>query len=160
MRVDTARFGTIDVVEDQIFSFPMGMLGFAKYKRYIVLDHSENSPFKWLQSVEDGALAFIITDPIFFKADYHIELRRGEISIIEPSSEEELVLSVIMTIPESPQDMSANLMAPLIFNMSNRMAMQHVLTNSNYPVKYFPLRQPQGMTPAPNAGEPKPLSLR
>ena len=120
MRVDTARFGTIDAAEEQIFSFPMGMLGFAKYKRYIVLDHSENSPFKWLQSIDDGALAFIITDPVFFKADYHIELRRGEISIIEPSAEEDLVLSVIMTIPESPQDMSANLMAPLIFNMSNR----------------------------------------
>ena len=36
--------------------------------------------------------------------------------------------------------MSANLMAPLIFNMENRKAMQYVLTNQKYPVKYFVLK--------------------
>ena len=143
MRVETVRFGVLDVEESQIFNFPMGMLGFAKYKKFVVLDHSENSPFKWLQSLEDGSLAFIITDPIFFRSDYHIDVRRGEISIIEPGAEEDLVVSVIMTIPERPQDMSANLMAPLIFNMENRFGMQYVLTNSKYPVKYFPLREPE-----------------
>ena len=160
MHVETSRFGTIDVAEEQIFTFPMGMLGFAKYKKYVVLDHGENSPFKWLQSLDDGGLAFIITDPVFFRADYHIELRRGEISIIEPDLEEDLIVSVIMTIPEQPQDMSANLMAPLIFNMANRLGMQHVLTKSEYPVKYFPLREPQNMQPSNDAVEPKALSLR
>ena len=52
-----------------------------------------------------------------------------------------MVVSVIMTIPDNPQDMSANLLAPLIFNMANRHGMQYVLTNSNYPVKYFALRE-------------------
>jgi flagellar assembly factor FliW len=155
MRVETVRFGTIDVADEQIFTFPMGMLGFAKYKKFVVLDHGENSPFKWLQSLDDGGLAFIITDPVFFRADYHIELRRGEISIIEPDCEEDLIVSVIMTIPEQPQDMSANLMAPLLFNMANRLGMQHVLTKSNYPVKYFPLREPQNMTLLDDAAEPK-----
>ena len=57
MRVETVRFGVLDVEESQIFNFPIGMLGFAKYKLYIVLDHSENSPFKWLQSIDDETLA-------------------------------------------------------------------------------------------------------
>ena len=141
MKIDTSRFGSIDIEEEQIFTFPMGILGFAKCKRFVVIDHTEESPFKWLQSLDEGGLAFIITDPLFFRPDYHVKLRRSELSMLGSFVEDDLVVSVIMTIPENPQEMSANLMAPVIFNMSNRHGMQHVLTNSDYPVKYFALRK-------------------
>ena len=65
MKIETSRFGTVEITEEQIFTFPMGLLGFAKYKQFVVIDHTEESPFKWLQSVEEGSLAFIITDPLF-----------------------------------------------------------------------------------------------
>ena len=125
MQVETSRFGTIEVDESQVFTFPMGLLGFAKLKRYIVIDHTEDSPFKWLQSVDEGSLAFIITDPTFFLPRYHIKVRRTELAMLDMQNEDDLVVSVIMTIPENPQDMSANLLAPLVFNMDNRKAMQH-----------------------------------
>ena len=64
MQIETTRFGTIDVAEEQLFHFPMGLLGFSSQKRYVVLDHAPDSPLKWLQSVDDGSLAFIITDPL------------------------------------------------------------------------------------------------
>ena len=161
MKIDTSRFGTIEIQEDQVFTFPMGILGFAKCKRFVVIDHTEESPFKWLQSLDEGGLAFIITDPLFFRPDYHIKLRRSELAMLEPVVEEDLVVSVIMTIPENPQDMSANLMAPVVFNMGNRQGMQHVLTNSDYPVKYFALRKREqdavAAQPAPE--NPKAISL-
>ncbi len=141
MKIETARFGTLEIPEEGIFTFPMGMLGFARHKRFVVVDHSDDSPFKWMQSVDDGDLAFIITDPLFFRGDFYLELRRAELSVIEPGSSEELVVSVIMTVPENPQDMSANLLAPLIFNTVNRKAMQYVLTDHRYPVKYFVMRE-------------------
>jgi flagellar assembly factor FliW len=141
MKIETSRFGSVEIEEEQIFTFPMGILGFARCKQFVVIDHTEDSPFKWLQSLDEGGLAFIITDPLFFRADYHIKMRRTELSMLEPISEDDLVVSVIMTIPENPQDMSANLMAPVIFNMANRVGMQHVLTKSQYPVKYYALRK-------------------
>tara|TARA_B100001250_G_C19314612_1_gene577740 strand:+ start:82 stop:570 length:489 start_codon:yes stop_codon:yes gene_type:complete len=141
MKIETSRFGELEIDEEQIFTFPMGILGFARCKEFVVIDHTEDSPFKWLQSLEEGGLAFIITDPLFFRPDYHIKLRRSELAMLEPVTEDDLVVSVIMTIPENPQDMSANLMAPVIFNMTNRTGIQHVLTNSQYPVKYFALRK-------------------
>jgi len=154
MLVNSTRFGELDADENAIFTFPMGLLGFGKLRRFIVLDHREDSPFKWLQSVEDPDLAFIITDPLYFKRDFHIAVRRQEVGVIEPENEEDLVVSVIMTVPADPQQMSANLLAPLIFNMSNRKAMQYVLTDSRYPVKYFVLQgSPGGFSeppPGPN----------
>ncbi len=163
MRVETARFGTLTVTEDQVFVFPMGLLGFARHKRFVILDHSDDSPFKWMQCVDDGDLAFIVTDPLFFRSDYHLEVRRSELSVISPVSADELVVSVIMTVPSDPQEMSANLLAPLIFNMSNRMAMQYVLTDHRYPVRYFVMREADsgGGLPAPDQERPqRSISLR
>ena len=139
MQIETTRFGILEVDEAQMFHFPMGLLGFAGLKRYVVLDHAEDSPLKWLQSVDDGSLAFIITDPMFFVPSYRVTARRSELEVID-AEEEHLILSVTMTVPENPQDMSANLMAPLIFNMKNRLAMQYVLTKQKFPVKYFVLK--------------------
>jgi flagellar assembly factor FliW len=144
MQIETTRFGTIDIEESQLFQFPMGLLGFSGLKRYVVLDHSEDSPLKWLQSVDDGSLAFIITDPLFFVPGYRVSARRSELEVIK-ADEDQLVLSVIMTVPENPQDMSANLMAPLIFNMKNRSAMQYVLTKQKFPVKYYVLKDSPSM---------------
>ena len=46
MKIETSRFGTVEINEEQIFTFPMGLLGFAKYKQFVVIDHTEESPFK------------------------------------------------------------------------------------------------------------------
>jgi len=161
IELETARFGTIQVAEDALFTFPMGMLGFARHKKYVIVDHREDSPFKWLQSVEDGELAFIVTDPLYFKPDYHVRVRKGELSVIGPVAENELVVAVILTVPENPQQMTANLLAPLIFNVGNRKAMQLVLTDRRFPVKYR-VMQPgsPGLTLDPTAPEPKSISLR
>ena len=88
-------------------------------------------------------------------------MRRSELSMLKVSDDEELVVSVIMTIPDNPQDMSANLLAPLIFNMANRHGMQYVLTNSDYPVKYFALRERAKQTAVKPAeqGQSKTLTI-
>ena len=160
MHVETSRFGEIEVDLATLFEFPMGLPGFARLKRFVVLDHAEDSPFKWLQSVDDGAVAFIISDPAFFVPEYHVTARRSELRVIEPKEEEDLVISVIMTVPEDPNDMSANLMAPLVFNMANRQAMQFVLADHRYPVRYFVMREREQPTPDASKGPAHSISLR
>lgn len=160
MKVQTARFGELQVADDALFTFPMGLLGFARLKKFVVLDHKQDSPFKWLQSVEDGEVAFIITDPLYFKRDYHIQVRRAELQGIEPENEEDLVVSVIMTVPTDPQQMSANLLAPLIFNMANRRAVQYVLTDQRFPVKFYVMQAWQQELGGPGEAEPRSISLR
>lgn len=163
MLIKTTRFGELDVRDEVSFTFPMGLLGFGKLKRFFVLDHKDDSPFKWLQSAEDPDLAFIISDPLFFKRDYHLSVRPQELAMLEPVVEDDLVLSVIMTVPQDPQQMSANLLAPLIFNMRNRKGMQYVLTDSRYPVKFFVMKawQSQLSEPPPSGDEVlRSISLR
>ena len=50
------------------------MIGFGDLHRYAILKQREDSVFLWLQSVDDGALAFPIVLPWVFYWDYEVQL--------------------------------------------------------------------------------------
>ena len=136
MIIDTLRFGELEVSEDQIFHFPMGILGFAASKSFVIIDLESQKPFKWMQSVDDPSTAFVLSDPLLIHSSYCAVVRRDDLEPLGEINENELVVSVIITISDRPEDMSANLCAPLIFNLVNRRGIQYVLNDRKYPVKY------------------------
>ena len=86
MEIETTRFGHVEIDESLIITVPDGILGFEGLNRFIILDHfDKESPFKWLQSIEDPSLAFVITDPLIFVPDYKAKIHKDEISSIELS---------------------------------------------------------------------------
>ena len=141
MKIKTTRFGTINIEEGKVITMPLGMLGFSDKKRFVILQHKENSPFFWYQSVDDPTLAFVITSPFFFKPDYEIDIDDvlSEMSWNEDVEKNNLELYVIVNIPKgSPDKMTANLIGPVLINNKAHQAVQMVLSNSPYTHK-FPL---------------------
>lgn len=136
MKVSTARFGDIDVNESEIIELPHGLIGFPELNQFILLNHDKDSPFKWLQSVDDGSIAFVLINPLLFKPDYTIEVTEAEVSDLGLNSEEDAVISVIITMPANPQNMTANLKAPLIFNLKNRKGKQIILNQSGFTTRH------------------------
>lgn len=136
LRVKTTRFGDIEVNEKDIIELPAGLIGFPELKQYILLDHDKDSPFKWLQSLDDGAIAFVLIDPRLFKPDYTVEVPEAEVSDLEIEKEDDAVISVIITMPTNPQNMTANLKAPLVFNLTNRRGKQIILNNPAYTTRH------------------------
>ena len=65
MKLETTRFGTLDIEEKQILEFPDGLYGFEKETRFTLLPFNPNveSPMEWMQSILSPHLAFVITDP-------------------------------------------------------------------------------------------------
>jgi len=134
--VPTSRFGEIQVETDRVISFVEPVLGFNESKEYILLDHAENSPFKWLQSLQEPDLAFVVTNPRFFGIDYEFTLEDEFVDKLAIESAEEPLVLTIVNIPSgNPSLMTANLMGPVVINQSTRNAMQVVLVNSDYTTK-------------------------
>ncbi len=136
IQVKTTRFGEIDVKEADVINLPAGLIGFPELKRYVMLDHDKDSPFKWLQSLDDGAIAFVLINPLLFKPDYTVEVTESEVSDLDLTAEEDAVISVIITMPSNPQNMTANLKAPLVFNLKNRRGKQLILNNAEYTTRH------------------------
>lgn len=136
IKVKTTRFGDIEIDQKDMITLPAGIIGFPELKQYVLLDHDQESPFKWLQSLEDGSIAFVMINPLLFKPDYLVEVNEGEVADLDIESEEDAVVSVIITMPSDPQKMTANLKAPVIFNLKNRKGRQVILNNSEYTTRH------------------------
>ena len=140
MKIKTTRFGII-TIEEKIITMPFGMLGFSDEKRFVILQHKEDSPFFWYQSVDDPMLAFVIMSPFLFKPDYNVDVENvlKEMSWNEEEKQNTLELYVVVNIPKgAPDKMTANLIGPILINNKIHQAVQMVISDSPYTHK-FPL---------------------
>lgn len=141
MKLMTARFGEVNIDEEKIIDMPHGMLGFQDKKKYVIFEHKENSPFCWYQSLDDPALAFVITSPFLFVPDYDVDMEsiKIEMSWVEEKRDDPIEVYIIVNIPQGvPEKMTANLIGPILINSKIRQAVQMVIADSPYSHK-FPL---------------------
>lgn len=130
MRVQTTRFGTVEVGDDRLLDFPAGLLGFSSYTRFALLQPDEDGIFYWLQSVDSAELAFVVTDPALWCAQYEATVRREHMDLLE--LDEVSNARVFVIVNKYDEALTANLQGPLIVNLVNRRGMQIVLSDQRW----------------------------
>jgi flagellar assembly factor FliW len=133
MTIHTSRFGPVEVNPDTILQFVGPILGFENDTRYVLLNHAENSPFKWLQSLENPDLAFVVTNPNFFGLTYEFVLPDEATQKLDVQHADDILVLTIVNIPnDNPGLMTANLLAPVVVNQKNLRAMQVILQDPQF----------------------------
>ena len=137
MKINTSRFGELEVDESSIFIFIEPILGYEHLSKFFIVDHMPESPFKWLQSIENGNVAFPITAPGNFGLDYQFIIPEDEAKKLNITKAENILSLNVVCIPQgAPQFATINLLGPIIINTVNKKAMQLVLANSNFSAKH------------------------
>lgn len=137
MKLETVRFGEVEVNDNLIFDFVMPVIGFDSLSKFVIIDSNKEAIFKWLQSVEDPSLAFPIISVAGLDYDYSVELSDSVVETLEIESAEDILIMNITSIPqENPHGTTINLLAPLVFNLKNQKAAQIVLSGSGYDISY------------------------
>ncbi|MFA6988693.1 MAG: flagellar assembly protein FliW [Candidatus Gastranaerophilaceae bacterium] len=137
MILKTAKFGEVEIQEDLIFDFIEPILGYEHLKKFALVDHKSDSPFKWLQSIEDENIALPVTVPSFFNIDYEFTLPDNETEKLGLEKAEDVLALNVVNVPNGrPQDSTINLIGPIVINVINKKAMQLVLLNTNYSVRH------------------------
>ncbi len=139
MKAVTRVFGTIDIADDKIITMEKGMIGFPELTHFALIfdEEKKDKSFKimWLQSMDDGNIAFPVIDPIHFIEDYKPSVNEEIIAPLGEISEENTYLLVTVTVPKRVEDFSVNLKAPIVINMDTNKGAQ-IITEDDYPVKY------------------------
>ena len=128
MKINTTRFGEIEIEENKIINFPLGIPGFANLKRYILLDYKD--PIKWLHAVDDPDIAFIVTEPFSLFPDYSLTIEDDVEQFLEITDVAETIVLVILNVADN--SLNANLKAPIIVNISKLKATQIILEDERY----------------------------
>lgn len=137
LKIKTGKFGEIEIDKSAIFNFVSPIIGFKDLKQYAIVDYKPDSPFKWLQSIEDMDLAFPITLCSFFGINYQFDIPDEEAQLLEIESADDVFVCNIANIPSSnPQGATINMLAPIIVNLKNKKAMQIILKNTDFEVRH------------------------
>ena len=111
--VQSTRFGTLEVDQAAILSFPRGLIGLGG-SRYALLTTDPESPFSWLHSVDDPAVALPVMRPWRFFRDYEVVLDDAEAAALGLSSQSPTDVWVTVRAGERLEDFAANLRAPIV----------------------------------------------
>lgn len=136
-KVNTSRFGEIEVDESKIVHFKDGIPAFEDEHEFIILPYEDESPYYFMQSLKSPDLAFLLTIPFLFFNDYTFELDEESVKELDITNPDNVFYYSMVTIPNgSIRYMTANLVAPIVLNSDNMQAKQVVLEKSNYTTKH------------------------
>jgi len=111
--LQSTRFGAVEIDEDSVIEFPDGLIGLGGH-RYTLLTREPNSPFVWLHSLDDPALALPVTNPHLFFADFALVLDDDVATHVGIDADSAVDVYVTVRTADSPADFAANLRAPII----------------------------------------------
>jgi flagellar assembly factor FliW len=131
----TSRFGEVEYSEADALEFSEGLLGFGYLRKFIILDDPNDEIFAWLQSCENPDVAFPVLEPELFAQNYSIELSKADLEVLKLKDMRESRLLTIITIPNDPTQMTANLKAPIVINPRLKLARQCVLQDNSLQIR-------------------------
>ncbi len=128
--IHSDRLGPIEVDEASTIEFEDGLLGFEQHRRFALVAADESGAYTWMQSVDDAALAFLVVVPGFFFADYSPDVPDADVAALGIT--ERTPTQVLCLVTLSDAGITANLLGPVIVNLTTRHARQVVLTDGRW----------------------------
>ncbi|MDD3437026.1 MAG: flagellar assembly protein FliW [Candidatus Gastranaerophilales bacterium] len=145
MKIQTTRFGELEVIDVACFEMIIPILGYEDEQKFMLLEHKQQSNFRWLQSLKTPDLAFVVTMPGCFGIEYIFELPDEPQEYLGIQTAEDILTLNIVVIPhENPRESTINLAAPLVFNLHTRKGGQIILTDPKFKVDH-PLIQKEAV---------------
>jgi len=147
MRIDSQRFGTLEVNADQLFLFPQGLIGMESLHQWALIPDPDNAAVAWLQSAARGDRALAVVSPRAFFPEYRVHIGRRDLAGLHLSSGAEVY--IMTTVAGHVGKLTTNLRAPLMINLDRRLGCQ-VITNDDRPMRQpLPTSTAAELTPMP-----------
>ena len=142
MEVRTTRFGTLEIAPERIIKFPKGLLGFESFTQFCLLQPNDDACFYWLQSLDDPALAFVVTDPNMFVPEFAVPIREEQAESLGLAKLEDAQIFVIVN--KISNKLTANMQGPLVINTKTRRGVQVVNQDRRWTTRHPLVSIPAG----------------
>ncbi len=134
MKTINTRFGEVQYDPSHVIHFPEGLIGLDQLKHFLVMPNKKEGPLFWIQSVDDPAFAFVVTDPTNFFLDYAVvpdDDERKKLGIDENTT---CFTLAIVSISQD-KEISLNLSGPLFYAPETQKGLQVVLEDPRYDIR-------------------------
>ncbi len=134
-QITSTRFGDVSYDANDVIEFPWGLPGFAHVRRFVPLAYDDKPEFIWLQCLDDAAIALPTANPWLLFDDYDPNLPAYAVAALDIQRPTDFTVVCVVVVTKDAEEMTMNLLAPIVINLRLRRARQVMLENSNYSVK-------------------------
>lgn len=144
MKIQTKFLGEVQIDPASIIQFPQGIPAFEEEKEFVVVPLGAQSPFVTLQSVQTPSVGFMAAYPYHFKPNYAFDLEQEDLQQLQIEKSEDVLVYAILTLKDTLENSTMNLLAPVAINVKKQIGKQVVLhENAEHPLRY-PLKPLEG----------------
>ena len=150
MNIESQRFGTLDINEEELLTFPHGVIGFPTEQRFALVPHHGSGYIAWLQSTSTPGLAFPVVSAHAFGdryPDVPVESAARDVGV---EGEEDALAVMVVLCALANQPATVNLLAPIVVNAATRKGAQIILEGTRYSTREF-FALPEAAAAAPPA---------
>lgn len=135
MELKTSRFGVLHLDDHRLVDFVGGIPGFPQFMRAVLIEVDDNPDYYWLQSIDDGELAFLTVVPWSFFSDYELVLNDDDQAAIELDDAGDAFICCLVSVDRDSTAFTANLRAPIVVNVAANRARQVILPDERLGVR-------------------------
>lgn len=133
MRINTTRFGRIDVDTADVIHFASGLPGLEDCRDWALLADATNDALGWLQSTSRGDVALAVVSPRRFVPDYQVRIPRSELTPLAIGDIRQA--QVVVVVGTNGTTLTLNLKAPIVINLEARTGRQ-VVASGELPLQF------------------------
>ena len=138
MKINTKVFGEVDIADEKIIHFPLGIIGFPDLTDFTLIHDVEKGAdsIHWLQSIQEPGFAMPVMDPLLVLPTYNPEVEDELLKPIGNWELDDVLVLVTVTVPSDLTKMSVNLRGPIVINAEEKKACQVIVEGDEYAVKF------------------------
>ena len=124
-----------------ILEFVTPMPGFPDHRRFVLTQIDGTDLLYALRAVENPDVRFLVAPPAPFFPDYAPVIDDHSLELLQVTDPAALLVLLVLSVPASAAQATANLLAPIVVDQNNRRAAQVVLAGSELSIR-APLAAP------------------
>ncbi|AVQ44423.1 TPA: flagellar assembly protein FliW [Clostridium sporogenes] len=136
MNLNTKYHGSIDYEEKDIIYFKKGIPGFEELKKFIIFPIEDNEVFLVFHSIEKEDIGIIVTSPFNIEKNYEIKLGEEQRTSLNLQDEKDVLVLNTVTLNSDMYKITANLRAPIIINIKEKIGEQIIINSDKYSIKH------------------------
>ena len=133
MQIRTTRFGSLEVENADVLTFPQGLLGLEECRQWVLLADGQNDALGWLQSLTRPEVALAVVSPRRFVPSYQFRVFRNELEALQLAEVRDA--QVLVIVGKNERSITLNLKAPVVVNLEQRLGRQ-VIANGDQPMQH------------------------
>ena len=147
MTIDFARASAMELAygnrcalktvrQENVFTFSEGLLGFQNIKEYVFILNEKVKPFLFMHALDGSDICFVCVESFLIHQSYQVKLPDSFVESLNIESPADVLLLNLVTVKQNVEEISANMVSPLVINVKRRLGRQMIIENTNYQMRY------------------------